>query len=200
VFTRKPTIVGVRVVLQPFTEADAAAMGVVLADPDVLRLTGSVHTTAAATGSSAVLDDETRRWYRTRGECVDRLDLAVVDRAANRCVGEVVLNDWQPGNQSCNFRILLGPEGRDRGLGSAATGLLLDYAFTSLDLFRVELEVYEFNPRALRVYERAGFVLEGRRRSAFVFDGHRIDALMMGVLRPEWLARQDDPGGAAPPS
>jgi len=65
-------------------------------------------------------------------------------------------------------RILPGPEGRARGAGPraglSATGLLLDYAFTSLDLFRVELEVYEFNPRARRVYERAGFVLEGRRR------------------------------------
>ena len=52
----EPTIVGERVVLRPFTTADVEAMGPVLADLDVLRLTGSVHTTARARAASPVLD------------------------------------------------------------------------------------------------------------------------------------------------
>ena len=108
-FSVKPTLVGDRTVLRPFTPADIDAMGPVLADPEVNRLTGSVHTTAEATGRSAAHDDATRRWYETRGQQDDRLDLAIVDRATDRCVGEVVLNDWEPENQSCSFRILVGP-------------------------------------------------------------------------------------------
>ena len=193
-FSVKPTLRGERVVLRPFTPTDIDAMGPVLADPDVNRLTGSVHSTSEATSRSPVHDDATRRWYETRAEQADRLDLAVVDRATDRCVGEVVLNAWEPENQACSFRILLGPRGRDRGLGSEATRLVLRHAFTATDLHRVELGVYAFNARARHVYERAGFVVEGTRRAALVFDGERIDEITMSVLRPEWAARAE--GGA----
>ncbi len=184
----KPTIVGVRVLLRPFTREDVEAMGPVLADPEVLALTGSVHTAAEAHAATPTLDEATRRWYATRAEQEDRLDLAIVDRATDRCVGEVVLNDWRPEDQTIGFRILVGPAGRGRGLGSEATGLVLEHAFTVSDTHRVELEVFTHNPRALRVYERAGFVVEGRRRDALLLDGERVDALTMAVLRPDRLA------------
>ena len=187
-FPTQPRLEGERVVLRPFTAADVDAMGPVLADPDVLRLTGSVHTTAEL-AASPVLDERSRRWYETRPEQTDRLDLAVVDRLRDRCVGEVVLNQWQPDDRSCNFRVLIGPEGRDRGLGSEAIRLLLDHAFTASDLHRIELGVLAFNPRAQHVYERAGFVVEGRRRDAFVFDGEPVDEVVMAVLRPDWVRR-----------
>ncbi|MGO4102749.1 GNAT family N-acetyltransferase [Leifsonia sp. YAF41] len=191
-FSIKPTLVGSRVTLRPFEPADLAAMARILADPDVRRLTGSVNTTAGAEASSAdsgtddiALDDATRAWYLSRNDQTDRLDLAIVDNSTGDCVGEVVLNEWEPENASCNFRILIGPAGRDRGLGSEATALLLDHAFAATALHRIELEVYAFNPRAQHVYERAGFTLEGRRRDALIFDGQRIDAIGMSMLRTD---------------
>ncbi len=185
----QPHLEGELVVLRPFTAADIEAMGPVLADPEVLRLTGSVRTTAELV-ASPVLDERGRHWYETRAEQTDRLDLAVVDRASDRCVGEVVLNQWRPEDRCCNFRVLIGPEGRDRGLGSEATRMLLDYAFSRTDLHRIELDVYAFNPRAQHVYERAGFVVEGRRRDAFFFDDVPVDEIIMAVLRPEWAQRR----------
>lgn len=183
-FAQKPTLVGDRALLRPFTPADIDAMGPVLADPEVLRLTGSVHTTAEIEAAVPVLDERTRTWYETREAQADRLDLAVVDRASDRCVGEVVLNDWSPEDQTCGFRILVGADGRGRGLGSEATRLVVAHAFAATDLHRIELEVYAFNPRAQHVYDRAGFRFEGRRREAFVFDGERVDSILMAVLRP----------------
>ncbi|MET1034278.1 MAG: GNAT family protein [Arthrobacter sp.] len=191
IFSHKPTLRGDGVVLRPFTAADIEAMGPILADPDVLRLTGSVHSTRELRAAAPVLDEATLEWYRTRAEQADRLDLAVVDAATGGCVGEIVLNDWEPANQSCGLRILLGPAGRDRGLGTAAVRLLVEYAFTQTDLFRIGLEVYSFNPRAVRVYEKAGFLVEGRRLAALVFDGVRVDAITMCALLPEWM---DGPG------
>jgi len=186
-FRVKPELRGRRVLLRPFTAADVEAMGPVLADPEVLRLTGSTHSSALR--PPPVLDGPTREWYETRADQDDRLDLAVVDLATDRCVGEVVLNQWDPGNRCCNFRTLLGPEGRDRGLGSEALRLLLGYAFTALDLHRVELGVYAFNPRAQHVYERAGFVVEGRRRDALLLDGVWVDEILMAVIGDDWLAQ-----------
>lgn len=181
----KPTLSGEAVILRPFTEADIAAMGPILADPEVQILTGSVATRAEAERASATLDERTLAWYRSRADQGDRLDLAIVDATSGACVGEAVLNDVDTEQRSCNFRILIGPAGRGRGLGTEATRLILDHAFATTELHRIELEVYSFNPRARRAYEKAGFVAEGVRRDALLFDGEWINAEVMSVLRSD---------------
>jgi RimJ/RimL family protein N-acetyltransferase len=185
---RKPILTGRKTTLRPFRDEDLSAIAEALADSDVLRLTGSVHTSAEAANQQATIDDRLRQWYGSRNHQTDRLDLAVLDNATALCVGEVVLNQWDEANDSCNFRILLGPTGRNRGLGTEATRLLLGHAFTVLDLHRVSLEVYAFNPRAQHVYEKAGFTVEGIKRDALRFDGQRVNAVMMSLLAPEWTA------------
>jgi RimJ/RimL family protein N-acetyltransferase len=184
-FSAKPTLIGERVLLRPFAAADIERMGPILADPEVLRLTGSVTSTAAAEDRSAELDERTRAWYESRADQPDRLDLAVVDRGRDVCVGEVVLNELDEANDACSFRVLIGPDGRDRGLGTESIRLLLDHAFAATPLHRIELGVYAFNPRALHVYERAGFRLEGTRRDALRFDGERVDEHILSVLRTD---------------
>lgn len=186
IFSTKPTIIGDKSMIRPFTAADIEAMGPILADPEVLRLTGSVHTTADAESRSSVLDASTRDWYESRAGRADRLDLAIVDRIAGSCVGEVVLNDWNDHDDTCNFRTLIGPSGRNRGLGTEATRMVLAHAFETTSVNRIELEVYDFNPRARRVYERNGFQYEGRKRAALKFDGGYVDAIVMSILRSDW--------------
>ncbi len=186
IFAIKPMIEGGRAALRPFTPVDIQAMGSILADPEMLRFTGSVHTTAEAGRRSPRLDRATRRWYEPRADQADRLDLAVVDRVADMCVGEVVLNEVNEPNDACNFGILIGPHGRDRGIGSEATRMVLDHAFRTTSLNRIELDAYAFNPRALHVYEQCGFVYEGRRRAALKFDSEYVDAIVMSMLRSDW--------------
>jgi len=76
-----------------------------------------------------------------------------------------------------------------QGYGSDALDVLLRYAFRQLGLRRVSLTVFEYNPRAIRTYEKAGFQHEGRLRQWLNRDGRRWDMLMMGILRQEWEAR-----------
>ncbi|MFI5085121.1 MAG: GNAT family N-acetyltransferase [Actinomycetales bacterium] len=185
IFAVKPTLLGHRATLRPFTAADIDRMGPILADPEVLRLTGSVHTSEEAERGSSQLDRATRRWYETRADQADRLDLAVADPETGTCVGEVVLNELDGADASCNFRILIGPGGRGRGIGTAATRMILDHAFGTTGLNRIDLEVYAFNPRARHVYERCGFVVEGRKREALRFDAGYVDAIVMSVLRAD---------------
>ncbi|MFE6738492.1 GNAT family N-acetyltransferase [Streptomyces tubercidicus] len=83
-----------------------------------------------------------------------------------------------------SFRIALVPDATDRGIGSEATRLLLDYAFERVRLHRVQLEVFDYNPRARRAYEKCGFEVEGRMREALYWDGARHDVLVMAALRP----------------
>lgn len=188
--SHKPTLTGALVTLRPVTADDAESFGRILDDPDVVRLTGSANGSGPA---EALPLDSLVEWYGTRSDQTDRLDLAVVDNATGRVVGEVVLNHWDPGSRAISYRTLIGPEGRDRGLGTEATRLILGHAFDELELHRVELEVFAFNPRARHVYEKVGFVLEGTRRDALCFDGQWVDSHVMAILEHEWVDHRGSP-------
>jgi RimJ/RimL family protein N-acetyltransferase len=77
-----------------------------------------------------------------------------------------------------------------RGYGTDTMKLCLQYAFMELGAERVSLGLHEYNPRALRTYEKAGFRLEGRTRQDVQREGRRYDSLWMGVLREEWIQMQ----------
>ena len=79
-----------------------------------------------------------------------------------------------------------------KGYGTDVMRLALRYAFLELNLQRVSLTVFEYNPRAIRSYEKAGFKHEGRIRQALNKAGQRWDMLFMGVLRQEWIDLQTD--------
>ena len=138
--------------------------------------------------------DQIQNWASSREEADDRLDLSIIDRASNQWAGELAINNWDEDNHSCSFRIAIGPSGRNRGLGSEATRLIIDYVFQHLPINRIGLEVYAFNPRAIHVYERCGFTREGILRSALYWDGEYHDAILMSILRDEWLERQRTSG------
>ncbi|HET6968229.1 MAG TPA: GNAT family protein [Ornithinibacter sp.] len=181
----KPTIHGTLVTLRPFRDGDAEVMAQVLSDPEVRRLTGSVETTREAEQPQP-LDDRIRGWYATRGDQPDRLDLAVEDRGTGTLVGEVVLNELDREALTCNLRVLVGPQGRGRGLGTEAVGLVTAYGIETLGLRRITLEVFEFNPRGQRVYEKVGYAVTGVRPDALHFDGVAVAALDMAVDAATW--------------
>ena len=74
-----------------------------------------------------------------------------------------------------------------KGYGTDAMNILLRFAFSEINLRRVTLTVFEYNPRAIRSYEKAGFQHEGRLRKVLNKEGRRWDMLFMGILREEWL-------------
>ena len=78
-----------------------------------------------------------------------------------------------------------------KGYGTDMMKLCLQYAFIELNVHRVSLGLHEYNPRALRSYEKAGFRLEGRTRKDLMREGKRYDSLWMGILREEWMQMQN---------
>jgi RimJ/RimL family protein N-acetyltransferase len=102
-------------------------------------------------------------------------------------IGNVGLHgvDWK--NRSAVFGIVLGEKSFwGKGFGSDAARAMLHFAFRELNLHRVELDVYAFNPRAMRCYEKVGFRREGTRRDAHFHDGSFHDVHVMGVLQDEF--------------
>ncbi|MBW8740110.1 MAG: GNAT family N-acetyltransferase [Streptomyces turgidiscabies] len=180
-FSVKPVLTGEKAVLRPFTGADAEVIAEMIEDPEVIRFTFEPDT--------VITPESLRSWYGSRSDRTDRLDLAVTDRPTGELVGEVVLNEWNPATRSCNFRTLLGPRGRGRGLGTEATRLIVAYGFEQLGLHRIELQTYAHNRRALHVYEKVGFVIEGVRREVQLREGEWADEVLMAILDHEWADR-----------
>ena len=73
-----------------------------------------------------------------------------------------------------------------KGLGTEAIGIVLEYAFNVLKLHRLSVRVVEYNTRAIRAYQKCGFVVEGREREAAFVDGIWHDDVMMGILDREY--------------
>ncbi len=86
------------------------------------------------------------------------------------------------------------PDFWGKGYGTEAMQLILRYAFMELNLQRVSLDVFGYNERAVRSYEKAGFKLEGQMRNMLLREGKRWDLVFMGILREEWLANFQDQG------
>ena len=192
-FSRKPTLQGSVATLRPVTVKDVPVLHAAIKDHEMARLTGSIHSYAEAgeeRWSVSDLEDIYGRWSTAD----DRIVWAIVDNASGQVVGESVLNDLDVANRSCGFRIWISGA-RDRGLGTDATRLTMRHAFEDQGLNRVELEVYDFNPRARHVYEKIGFVHEGVRRQALLFENTWIDAHGMSILAQEWAEHR---GHAAP--
>jgi RimJ/RimL family protein N-acetyltransferase len=119
----------------------------------------------------------------------DRYFFVICRQADDRPVGSIDLHDVDLRNGSASLGIAIGdPDDTGEGYGTDALQALIAFAFGQLRLERVELDVYDFNDRARRVYERIGFVLEGTLRHALYRDGAFHDVHRMAILRDEWTA------------
>ncbi len=126
-------------------------------------------------------------------EHADELLFSIHTLADDRPIGFIVLDPpaWSHGDAF----VAIGIGDRacwGSGYGTDAMRVLLRYAFQELNLYRISLNVFEYNERALKSYLKAGFVVEGRQRGALLRNGRRWDLINMGVLREEWLALNHD--------
>ncbi len=78
----------------------------------------------------------------------------------------------------------------NKGLGTEAFGLWIDYLFANSDIHRIGFATYSLNPRMIRVGEKLGFVHEGTDREIICWQNTWLDRLHFGLLRTEWEARQ----------
>jgi RimJ/RimL family protein N-acetyltransferase len=76
------------------------------------------------------------------------------------------------------------------GLGTEAIALVSEHSFNVLKLHRLSVRVLDYNARAIRAYEKCGFVVEGREREAAFVDGIWHDDVMMGLLDREYAGLQ----------
>ena len=87
---------------------------------------------------------------------------------------------------------------RGQGLGREALELMKHFAFRTLGLERLEMEVHMENHAARKCYQKAGFVMEGVKRHAFFTDGRFCDVGILSILRDEYEVPRMTPRAADP--
>jgi len=110
--------------------------------------------------------------------------------AEDRVIGFLDLAGFDWISRSAWVGIGIGDEAYwGKGYGTDAMRILLRYAFTALNLHRVNLNVFGYNERAVRSYLKCGFVEEGRQRQLLNRGDQRWDVIYMGILKKEWEAQ-----------
>ena len=146
-------------------------------DAEVARLTGSKSVFAKEEVVSffekAVLEKD-RYWF-------------LLIAPDGKIIGESVINEIDWDTRSANFRIaIFQATERDKGIGTWMVEVTRDFAFEELKLHRLALEVYSFNPRAVKVYNKAGFQCEGILRDAILDGNQYADVVLMAMLEEDW--------------
>ncbi len=131
----------------------------------------------------------TIKWLEKQAESPDSHNFAIRELAGDQIIGETGLDGIRWNHGEAFVGIGLGRrEYWGKGYGTDAMRIILRYAFMELNLRRISLDVFEYNPRGVRSYEKAGFTCEGRMRGMLLRAGRRWDLIYMGILREEWLA------------
>jgi RimJ/RimL family protein N-acetyltransferase len=104
-----------------------------------------------------------------------------------KIIGNCAIQDINPKNRACLCGITIGEkEYQNKGYGTEAMEMLVEFVFNTLNMNRIGLSVYDFNIRAYKSYLKVGFVEEGRKRQARYHNGKYYDEIIMAILREDW--------------
>jgi RimJ/RimL family protein N-acetyltransferase len=168
---------GALVRLRAIEENDLPRLNELIWDPDVTEHLIVVWPEPVA---------GTRSWWE--GARSDPFSQAfAVETLAGELVGSCDLREIDQRARRATLGLFLGRPYWDRGFGTDAVRTLCRFAFREMNLQRVELHVFDTNPRGVRAYEKVGFKEEGRLRRGHFVGGRHVDIIVMGLLAEDLL-------------
>lgn len=177
---------GERIDFRPIEPADEPLLRRWINDPAVRR---------GLCFRGPISEPREREWIQSLGKDQENYALGIVVRAEDRLIGTVGLHRIDPIARRATLGISIGERAyHNRGYGTEAVRLILRFGFEELNLHRVELSVLADNIRAIRCYQKVGFVQEGCRRDHYFRNGQYVDEYLFALLREEWAARKEGAG------
>ncbi len=171
-------LLGNKTNLRPVSREDIPKILVWINDPEVRQFVSSVVPTTQKFEEDWV-----------DGLCKDKDNIVlVIVTKEGKAIGLMGLHriDWV--NRVATTGALIGDkEYWGKGFGSDAKMALLDYAFNTLNLRRINSDVIAFNERSLNYSLRCGYQIEGKKRQAMFRHGKYWDRIELGLLREEWI-------------
>lgn len=114
----------------------------------------------------------------------------IEEKETNQIIGIIFLINIDYKNRSAECIIDIGVKTMwGKGIGKTAISLIFEFAFNELHLHQISLQVFSFNERDIKLYEKLGFVFEGRLRETLYRFGEWHDTILMGILKDEYLKK-----------
>ena len=178
-----PTIPAKRIELRWLTEADIPALYSIFSHPDVMRYWSSAPL-QNLDEAKALLDDIQDSFRKN-----ELFQWGVFSKAEGKVIGTCTILNMDRKNRRAEVGYALGREYWGQGFMNEALAALLHYAFTTLELHRIEADVDPRNTASLRLLDKLGFQREGLLRERWLVGDETQDSVMLGLLHREWLAR-----------
>lgn len=172
-------LIGKQVQLREYRSTDAEKAQNYLNDFEVTRLL------TPGIPFPYTLEDE-KQWVSSQSAMKDLYNFAIETLEDGRYIGGCGINhlDWK--NSIATVGIFIGDKSLwGKGYGTDAMKLLISFIFEQMNINKIKLNVYAFNERAVKCYEKCGFVKEGTLRQEIYRDGRYYDVYVMGLLKTD---------------
>lgn len=139
--------------------------------------------------------------YEAFVELSDLYDKHIHDQSERRFViecnsdkaGLVELVEINHIHRRAEFQIIISPEYQGKGLASRAAKLAMNYGFSVLNLYKLYLVVDKENEKAVHIYKKLGFIVEGELMDEFFINGQYRTTIRMCIFQPQFLAQHKAP-------
>ncbi len=171
---------GEKIILRELRREDIILAQNYINDPETRRL-------LSPTIPFPFTEKDEENWFEGISAFGDKYSFAIVDLDINEYIGSCGVNniDWK--NSIATIGILIGKkEYWGKGYGTDAMKVLISFIFNQMNINKIKLNVFSFNDRAIKSYEKCGFKIEGRLRQELYRDGKYHDNIIMGLLREEF--------------
>jgi [ribosomal protein S5]-alanine N-acetyltransferase len=172
-----PTLRTARLHLRHFTDADADALYALHSNAHVLRYWDSPPWSDR---------ERAERFIAACGQMADEgigVRLAIDDASDGNFIGWCSLTGWNPVYRSASLTYCLDEAAWGHGHATEAARALLDWAFGTLDLNRVQADTDTRNVASARVLKKLGFVREGTLREDCIVNGEVSDSFVFGLIK-----------------
>lgn len=132
---------------------------------------------------------EEEKWIESQSAFKTEYSFAIEILESGEYIGGCGVNkvDWK--NSVAEIGIFVAKKFWGKGYGTDAMKLLVKFVFEQININKVKLNVYSFNKRAIKCYEKSGFKLEGVLRREMFRDGKYHDIHVMGILKDEYFTK-----------
>ncbi|MFW9906105.1 MAG: GNAT family N-acetyltransferase [Candidatus Thorarchaeota archaeon] len=168
--------------------------GLELSDVDeLMKFWNNLELQRFLSGSQIASRDEEEEWIRSTWERRRKGEAYIFGiflQEQNQYIGNIEIGIINRIAQRGDLGIsIFNPHYWNKGIGTEAISLILKFAFSSLNLRTIELEVFEFNKRAQTCYQNVGFIEVGRKRQAHYVNSQFYDIILMDISASEFFTK-----------
>ncbi len=174
-----PYLIGQRVYIRPVELDDAPLIRTWHNDPEIRKL--------AIGGRLPYTQDFEEEDIKNAIKSKEQAYLMIVKKVEDKAIGFIRINELRSFDRNVWLRMIIGDKNSwGQGYGSDALRCVLHWLFNELNVYRVEIEIFAFNERALKFFKKIGFKQEGIHRKAHFSEGQYHDIISLGLLREEF--------------